>query len=176
MGVWREEPQRSTWPPPLSRVLYRARTVRRCRSPKIRMRSVSSGFCRPHESFGEAVRSRTPRRNLYGVDARAGQDGIERRGELTSAVADEEPEPGGMVAEVHQEVAGLLGGPRSSSVTGRPEDVHVAAVDFQGEEDVDPFEGDCAVDVEEVHGQHGRGLGPEELTPGRVRGSERRGR
>src|SRR3954447_15342650 len=36
---------------------------------------------------------------------------------------------------------------------GRAEDVHVAAVDFQGEEHVDPFQGDGAVDVEEVHGQ-----------------------
>jgi hypothetical protein len=43
-------------------------------------------------------------------------------------------------------------------MAGRPEDVHVAAVDFQGEEYVDPFQGDRAVDVEEVHGQHGRGL------------------
>jgi hypothetical protein len=31
-------------------------------------------------------------------------------------------------------------------VAGRPEDVHGAAGDFQGEEDVDPFEGDRAVD------------------------------
>jgi hypothetical protein len=35
------------------------------------------------------------------------------------------------------------------------QDVDVAAVDFQGEEHVDPFQGDRAVDVEEVHGQHG---------------------
>jgi hypothetical protein len=43
-------------------------------------------------------------------------------------------------------------------MAGRPENVHVAAVDFQGEEHVDPFERDRAVDVEEVHGQHGRRL------------------
>jgi hypothetical protein len=39
-----------------------------------------------------------------------------------------------------------------------PEDVHVAAVDFEGEEDVDPFQGEGAVDVEEVDGQHAGGL------------------
>ena len=31
---------------------------------------------------------------------------------------------------------------------------------IQGEEHVDPFESDRAVDVEEVHGQHGRRLRP----------------
>ena len=35
-------------------------------------------------------------------------------------------------------------------------------------EDVDPFQGDGAVDVEEVHGQHGRRLRAQEPPPGRV--------
>jgi hypothetical protein len=34
--------------------------------------------------------------------------------------------------------------------------------DFEGEEDVDPFQGNGAVDVEEVHGQDGRGLHTQE--------------
>jgi hypothetical protein len=38
------------------------------------------------------------------------------------------------------------------------QDVDVAVADFEGEEDVDSFQSDCAVDVEEVHGPHGRGL------------------
>ncbi len=91
------------------------------------------------ESFGEAVRSRTPRWDLHGVDPGAGQDGIERRGELAGAVADEEPEAGGAVVEVHQQVAGLLGGPGSGRMPRRSEDVHVAVSDFQGEEHVDPL-------------------------------------
>jgi hypothetical protein len=36
-------------------------------------------------------------------------------------------------------------------MAGRSEDVHVAAGDLHGE-DVDPFQGDRPVDVEEVHG------------------------
>ncbi len=40
----------------------------------------------------------------------------------------------------------------------RREDVHVPAADFEGEEDVNPFERHRAVGVEEVHGEHGRGL------------------
>jgi hypothetical protein len=51
-----------------------------------------------------------------------------------------------------------------------------AVTDFQGEEDVDPFEGEGAVDVEEVHGQHGRGLCSQEPAPARVGRSQRRRR
>jgi hypothetical protein len=39
-------------------------------------------------------------------DHRAGQGGIEGGGELAGAVADEEPEGGDTVVEVHQQVAG----------------------------------------------------------------------
>ena len=54
-----------------------------------------------------------------------GQDGVERPGELAGSVADEESKGGGAVVEVHQEVAGLLGGPGSSRMARRREDVHV---------------------------------------------------
>ncbi|MDT7655082.1 MAG: hypothetical protein QOI36_6493 [Pseudonocardiales bacterium] len=39
-------------------------------------------------------RSRASRWDLHGVDARTGQDGVERRGELTGPVADEESDAG----------------------------------------------------------------------------------
>src|SRR5688572_25613590 len=65
---------------------------------------------------------------------------------------------GGPVVEIHQEVPGLLGGPRSAGMARCPEDVHVAAADFQSEEHVDPLQAHGAVDVEEVHGQHCRRL------------------
>jgi hypothetical protein len=76
----------------------------------------------PHcqdEAFGEAVRPWTLRRDLDHLDAGARQDRIERRCELPGQVADEEPEPGGMLAEVRDEVAGLLGrpGPAGCPVT-----------------------------------------------------------
>jgi hypothetical protein len=51
-----------------------------------------------------------------------------------------------------------------------PEDVAVAVADLDGEEDVDPFEGDRAVHVEEVDGEHGRSLRAQEPAPGRVGG------
>src|SRR5215203_741403 len=75
------------------------------------------------EAFGEAVRSRTSRWDLHRMDALTSQDSVERGGELAGAVADEEPGGGGALVEVHQQIAGLLGGPRSGRMAGCPEDV-----------------------------------------------------
>jgi hypothetical protein len=89
-------------------------------------------------------------------------------GELPSAVADQEQEVCGAVAEVHQEVADLLGGPRPVRVRGDPEDVDVARADFDDEEAVQALERYRAVHVEEIGGEHGRGLRVQELPPGDV--------
>jgi hypothetical protein len=56
------------------------------------------------------------------------------------------------VAEVHEQVAGLLGGPGAVRVGGHAEDVHVAGRDLHDEQDVQAFEED-RVDAEEVTGQ-----------------------
>ena len=52
-----------------------------------------------HEPFGETVRPRATRRNPDHVDAHIGQDSVERRGELTGPVSDEDPELGEVIAE-----------------------------------------------------------------------------
>ena len=72
-----------------------------------------------------------------------------------------------MVAEVHQQIADLLSGPRAVRVRGDPEDMDVAAADFDDEEAVQAPEGH-AVHVEEVGGEHHGGLRVQELAPGRV--------
>jgi hypothetical protein len=76
-----------------------------------------------YEAFGEAVRPRAPRWDLDHLDARILEHRVERRRELTGPIADEEPESRGAFAEVHQEVAGLLGGPRSVGMAGHAQDV-----------------------------------------------------
>ena len=81
-----------------------------------------------HESFGVSVRARASGRDLRCRDAGAGQGRVEGVGELPGAVADQEPEVRGVIAEVHQEVADLLAGPRSVRVSGHSEDVDVAGV------------------------------------------------
>ena len=89
-----------------------------------------------HETFGEAVRTRTARWNLDRCDARIGQDGVERGCELPRAIADEEPESGDIVAEIHEEVAGLLGRPGPVGVRCHAQDVQVAIADLEYEQDV----------------------------------------
>jgi hypothetical protein len=54
-------------------------------------------------------------------------------------------EPSDMFAEVDDEVAALLGGPGSVGMSGHAEDVQVAVVDLDHEQDVEPPQGDRAV-------------------------------
>ena len=49
---------------------------------------------------------------------------------MSVSVADEEPEPGGTFAEVHDEVAGLLGGPGPVGTCGHAQDGQVAVADL----------------------------------------------
>ena len=109
---------------------------------------------RQHEAFGEAVRARTPRRDLEYFDARVRQDRVERGRELSGPIADQEPKPSGAVAEVVDEVAGLLGGPGSVGMCGHAQHVQGAVADLEREQHVQPSQGERAVDVEEVDGQH----------------------
>jgi hypothetical protein len=65
-----------------------------------------------HEAFGEAaVRSRTAGRDLDDLDAHIRRDRVERGCELSRAIANQEPELRGTLAEVHHQVAGLLSRP-----------------------------------------------------------------
>jgi hypothetical protein len=56
---------------------------------------------RQDEAFGVAVRARAPRRDLDHLNSCVRHDCVERCRELPGPVPDEEPEPGGMFAEVH---------------------------------------------------------------------------
>ncbi|MCC8246972.1 hypothetical protein [Saccharothrix luteola] len=105
------------------------------------------------EPLGLDVGSRTPWWDLHDLDAGVGEGRVERGGELTGPVADEEPEAVCPVAEVQQQVAGLLGGSGSVGFGADAEDVDVVGGDFHQEEDVHAFEGEGAVDLEEVAGQ-----------------------
>jgi len=73
-------------------------------------------------------------------------------------IADEEPEPPDVLAEVHHEVAGLLSGPRPVRMRRHAQHVQVAVADLEGEQGVEPPQRDRAVDVEESRrpgGLHG---------------------
>jgi hypothetical protein len=81
-----------------------------------------------------------------------GQHGVEGRGELGVAVADEEPEAAPRVFERGDEVAGDLNHPVTVGVGGDAEQVHDAPLDLDHEQDVVAAEGG-RLDGEEVGGQ-----------------------
>ena len=64
------------------------------------------------EPFRDGVRPGCPDWGADDADIGAGEDGVEGGGELAVPVTDQESKPLGAVAEVHQQVAGLLGDPR----------------------------------------------------------------
>ena len=94
------------------------------------------GSDRAEEPFGETVRPRATRRNPDHADAHIGQDRIKRCCELAGPVADEEPELGEVIVEVHHEVADLLGGPSAVGVGGRAEQVHGSVGAYRAKIDV----------------------------------------
>jgi hypothetical protein len=63
--------------------------------------------------------SKTPQ-GADDADFGAGELGVEGGGELGISVADQESGLGGVVAEVHEQVAGLLGDPGAGGVGGDP--------------------------------------------------------
>ena len=125
------------------------------------------------EAFGDGVRPRCSDRGAEDADVGAGEHGVEGGGELAVPVADQELELLGAVAEIQQEVAGLLSDPGAGGVGGDSGEVHAAAAVLDHDEDVVAAEEDV-VDVREVHGEDRSGLRGQELSPGRP-GPVRRG-
>jgi len=79
-------------------------------------------------------------------------------------VADQEPELGGAVTEVHAQVAGLLGHPHSGGMGGDPGDMYAATGVLDHDEHVEAAQQDG---VDEVDREDRVGLRGEELSPGR---------
>jgi hypothetical protein len=77
IGAWREKSLRPVWPPTvvMGAVLGKDGPQVPLTEDQDAVGEFGSG-CQD-ESFGEAVRSRTSRRNLHGVDARVGQDAVD---------------------------------------------------------------------------------------------------
>jgi hypothetical protein len=121
---------------------------------------------RPDEALGDRVRPRCPHWRAENADVGAGEHGVEGGGELAVPIADQEPELLGAVAEVHQEVAGLLGDPGAGGMGGNPGEVHAATAVLDHHQDVDAAQED-GVDVGEVDGEDRVGLRGQELSPGR---------
>jgi hypothetical protein len=91
---------------------------------------------------------------------------VEHAGELAVTIPDQELELGGALAEIHEQVAGLLGCPGAGGVSGDAQDVHPLGLDLRHEQDVQALE-EHGVDVEEIARQDPRRPGDQELPPDR---------
>jgi len=123
-------------------------------------------------AFGYRVHAGRPHVTEHGADPGAGEDRVERSREVRATVADHELGPMRLLAEVHDQVASLLGGPFSGWVQGDSENADAPGGVLYDGQDM----GLGAVEQvggEEVARQDRLGLGTQELRPGR-RGSARR--
>ena len=96
--AWRMQLQGSMRPLPVVRQRVLGKDVAQVSSSEDQHPVGDLGADGQHEAFGEAVRPRTPRRDLEYFDPRVRQDRVERSRKLTGPIADEEPEPGGTFA------------------------------------------------------------------------------
>lgn len=106
-------------------------------------------------------------RGLDGLDVDGGEHRVERRGELSIAVTDEEAEATTGIFETSREVAGDLGDPGIVRVGGDAEEVDNSSLDLDHEQDLVATQ-KHGVDREEVRRQRALALGAEELYPGRA--------
>jgi len=116
-------------------------------------------------AFGDRVHARRPDVAEDGPDPGVGEDRVERRGEVGAAVADHELDAVRLVAEVHDQVAGLLGGPCAGGILRDAEDADAPAGVLDHGQDVRPGAVE-QVDGEEVARQDRLGLRAQELGPG----------
>ena len=113
-------------------------------------------------AFGDRVHAGRPDVAEHGPDPGIGEDRVERRGEVGAAVADHEPGPVRLIAKIHHQVAGLLGGPFPGGMQGDADDSDAPGCVLDYGQDV----GLCTVEQvngEEVAGQDRLGLGASEL-------------
>jgi hypothetical protein len=107
-------------------VLQRTNQRPRCRSPKIRIRPVTSvRTVNTKRSAKQFARGHRGGILTTSMPASAMTASNEPR-ELTGPIADKEPEPSGTLAEVHHEVAGLLRRPGPVGMLGHTQDAQAA--------------------------------------------------
>src|SRR2546421_4379163 len=105
----------------------------------------------------EAVRPGCAGRDLDHLDAVGFEDVVEAGGVLAVAVTDEEPERVGPLAQVHDDIPGLLDHPLRGGVSGYAEQVDPPGGHLHHHQHVQPSQQN-RVQVEEVDGQQTLGL------------------
>ena len=124
-------------------------------------------------AFGNRVHAGRPHVAQHGPDPGIGEDRVERGREVGATVADHELDAPCLAAEVHEEVAGLPGGPVPGWMQRDAEDADPPGRVLDPGQDAGLGAAGQA-GAEEVAGQDRLGLGAQELCPGRP-GPPRRG-
>jgi hypothetical protein len=119
------------------------------------------------EAFADRVHPRSLDRGAQDPGAGGLEYGVERGGEVRSAVADQESDVLEPLVEGEGEVAGLLHRPLAGGMCGDAAEVHPAGAVLDKYQDVQPFQ-QHGVRVQEVDGEDPGGLGVQELPPGRA--------
>src|ERR1039457_1892111 len=116
-------------------------------------------------SFGDRVHAGRPDVAEHSPDPGVGEDCVERTREFAVAVADHESDPVRLVADIHDQVAGLLGGPFPGGMQRDPEnpDAPAGVLDHGQDVSLGAIE---KVGCEEVARQDRLGLRAQEQRPG----------
>ena len=117
-------------------------------------------------SFGDRVRAGRAHRGPQDPDGLVGEHSIEDAGELAVAIPDQHRELSRPVAQVHQQVAGLLSNPGSGRIRGDTQQVHAASSMLNDEQDIESV-AQQRVDAKEIRGKNAVCLGTQELSPAR---------
>lgn len=128
---------------------------------------------RPHETLGDGVGPRSPDRGPDDSDSLRSEDLVEAGRELGISVSNEPPRRDRPLSQHPDELAGLLGHPGLGRTCRRPGHMDLPGAVLDEEKDIEPAK-EHGVHREEVTGQEGGRLGPEELTPTRARSRRRR--
>jgi hypothetical protein len=126
----------------------------------------------PGPAFGDRVHARRPHVAGHGPDPRISEDRVERSRVVRAAIADHDLDLVRLLAEVHDQVAGLLGGPVPGGMQSDPEDANAPGGMLDHGQDVSPG-AIQQVRGEEIAREDRLGLGAQELRPGRVCSSRR---
>ena len=119
----------------------------------------------PDPAFGDGVHARRPHVAQHGPDPRIGEDRVERSRKVRATVADHELDTPCLVVEVHDQVAGLLGGPVPGRMQRDAEDADAPGHILDHGQDVG-LGAAGQIDTEEAAGQDLLGRGAQELRPG----------
>jgi hypothetical protein len=82
---------------------------------------------------------------------------------IRGPVADQEPESARPLCQLQEQVPRLLRRPRAAGVRGHAQEMPRTGAYLDDEEHEPAAQRDGAIDMEEAAGEHGRGLGAQEL-------------